>query len=336
MVCIMTSPSLQAKDTLSYTMNISMVDTLTAEQQQQFLYYFYEAERLILSSQIAEAKPLIKFCYFLNPKDATINHYLGHYAREEKNPLLMFTFYKRAFELDPSEYWNSYNYILLSTENKQLYLEGIANLESVIQNDERNAGALELLQKAYVGADMYTKALNVQDQLDSIYGYNEESATIRYRIHIATKNINKAIEEIERYLAVDPNNYAFQLQRVSLYFNTNQPYTKQIEACEALLKIDSRNAVCLNNLAWLLCIHDIDLTRAEQLSRKAIMADRSNAVFLDTYAWILYKMGDFQSALFYINQAYENIEKDTNKDIPKSTRTHIIKHRKEIKRKCKK
>lgn len=336
MVCIMTTPYIQANDTIPNTINISKVDTLTPEQQQQFLYYFYEAERLILSSQIAQAKPLITFCYLLNPNDATINHYLGHYAREDENPLLMFAFYKRAFELEPNEYWNSYNYILLSTENKKLYHEGIANLESVIQNDARNAGALELLQKAYLSADMYTKALNIQDQLDSIYGYNEASATMRYRIQLATKNINKAIEEIERYLQVDPNNYPFLLQRVSLYFTTNQPYTKQIEACEALLKIDSRNAICLNNLAWLLCIHNVDLTRAEQLSRKAIMTEPSNAVFLDTYAWILYKMGEYESALFYINEAYKKMDEETNKNITRSTKANITKHRKEIKRKCKK
>ena len=49
-------------------------DTLSIEEQQQFLYYFYAAERLIQTEQIEKAKPLVEFCYALNPNNATINN----------------------------------------------------------------------------------------------------------------------------------------------------------------------------------------------------------------------------------------------------------------------
>ena len=52
-------------------------DTLSVEEQQQFLYYFYEAERLIQTEQIEVAKPVVEFCYEINPNNATTNHYLG-------------------------------------------------------------------------------------------------------------------------------------------------------------------------------------------------------------------------------------------------------------------
>jgi hypothetical protein len=47
-------------------------------------------------------------------------------------------------------------------------------------------------------------------------------------------------------------------------------------------------------------------------------------------------MGEYESALFYINEAYKKMEEETNKNITKSTKSNITKHRKEINRKCKK
>jgi Tfp pilus assembly protein PilF len=84
----------------------------------------------------------------------------------------------------------------------------------------------------------------------------------------------------------------------------------------------------LNNLAWNLCIHGGDLTRAEELSRTTIMAEPRNPVFLDTYAWILYHLGEYETAWFYIQRAMDNQTEETTKEIRE--------HYKSIKRKCKK
>jgi tetratricopeptide (TPR) repeat protein len=78
-----------------------------------------------------------------------------------------------------------------------------------------------------------------------------------------------------------------------------------------------------NNLAWHLCISGGDLVLAEELSRATIMAEPSNPVFLDTYAWILYHLGKYQDALFYIQRAIDNVNENTKKE--------VIKHYKAIK-----
>ena len=52
-------------------------DTLSVEEQQQFLYYFYEAQRLIQKEDIEPAWELVQFCYALNPNDAAVNNYMG-------------------------------------------------------------------------------------------------------------------------------------------------------------------------------------------------------------------------------------------------------------------
>jgi predicted Zn-dependent protease len=299
--------------------------TLTKEQEQQFLYYYYEANRLILLQETEKARPIVEFCYLLNPNDANINNYLGYYAKEDGNIPEMIAYFKKAYELAPSDYWYNYNVLLLQTEIKDKQLEAINNLKAVAKANKRDEDVHAVLQKAYISLNLLPEALKVQDALDSIHGYNEQSAIQRYRLNTMMGKNKQAIQEIERYLKEEPENYQFHVFRLQLYEQTKQPADKLIEAYESVLRFDNRNMMWLNNLAWNICISGGDLNKAEELSRTTIMAEPSNSIFLDTYAWILYKKGDYEGAWFYIQRAKEHTTEETDKEIDK--------HWKAIKRK---
>lgn len=299
--------------------------TLTKEQEQQFLYYYYEANRLILLQETEKARPIVEFCYLLNPNDANINNYLGYYAKEDGNIPEMIAYFKKAYELAPSDYWYNYNILLLQTEIKDKQLEAINNLKAVAKANKRDEDVHAVLQKAYISLNLLPEALKVQDALDSIHGYNEQSAIQRYRLNTMMGKNKQAILEIERYLKEEPENYQFHVFRLQLYEQTKQPADKLIEAYESVLRFDNRNMMWLNNLAWNICISGGDLNKAEELSRTTIMAEPSNSIFLDTYAWILYKKGDYEGAWFYIQRAKEHTTEETDKEIKK--------HWKAIKRK---
>ena len=299
--------------------------TLTKEQEQQFLYYYYEANRLILLQETEKARPIVEFCYLLNPNDANINNYLGYYAKEDGNIPEMIAYFKKAYELAPSDYWYNYNILLLQTEIKDKQLEAINNLKAVAKANKRDEDVHAVLQKAYISLNLLPEALKVQDALDSIHGYNEQSAIQRYRLNTMMGKNKQAILEIERYLKEEPENYQFHVFRLQLYEQTKQPADKLIEAYESVLRFDNRNMMWLNNLAWNICISGGDLSKAEELSRTTIMAEPSNSIFLDTYAWILYKKGDYEGAWFYIQRAKEHTTEETDKEIEK--------HWKAIKRK---
>ena len=299
--------------------------TLTKEQEQQFLYYYYEANRLILLQETEKARPIVEFCYLLNPNDANINNYLGYYAKEDGNIPEMIAYFKKAYELAPSDYWYNYNVLLLQTEIKDKQLEAINHLKAVAKANKRDEDVHAVLQKAYISLNLLPEALKVQDALDSIHGYNEQSAIQRYRLNTMMGKNKQAILEIERYLKEEPENYQFHVFRLQLYEQTKQPADKLIEAYESVLRFDNRNMMWLNNLAWNICISGGDLNKAEELSRTTIMAEPSNSIFLDTYAWILYKKGDYEGAWFYIQRAKEHTTEETDKEIEK--------HWKAIKRK---
>ena len=300
---------------------------LSVEEEQQFLYYFYEAERLIQSEQIAEAKPLVEFCYALNPNDATINNYLGLYAQVEEDIAKMTEYFRRAYELNPEEYWFNHHVLMLKSKDKKTQQQAVKQMAQLAQKDKKNAELHETLQKAYILLEQYDKALEVQDCLDSINGYDAMSAMQRYRLHATLKQEKQAIYEIERYLDIDPDNYQFQVFRMQLYEQTQQPAEKMIVAYKAILKMDSRNIVVMNNLAWNLCLLKQDLVYAEQLSRATIMREPSNPIYLDTYGWIMYLLGDCQSALFYLERAIEYSGTEVEKE--------IATHYKKVQKACK-
>ncbi len=306
---------------------MNAANTLSVEEEQQFHYYFYEAQRLIQKQEITPAWELLQFCYALNPNDAAVNNYMGLFFEAFDKRDEASAYFRRAFELDPNTYWYQHALYLLQSKDKKQEKIAIRNLEKVAKSNSKDEDVHTMLQQAYIHIKDYKRALGVQDRLDSIVGYTGMSAMQRYRLNAMMKNSQQAIYEVERFLEEEPDNMQFQVFRAQLYEETQQPSEKMIVAYTALLRFEPRNLMLMNNLAWHLCISRHDLQRAEQLSRTTIMAEPSNPIFLDTYAWIMYMMGDYDTAYFYIQRAMEYVNEKTIKE--------VTEHRKAILKKLK-
>jgi len=74
-------------------------------------------------------------------------------------------------------------------------------------------------------------------------------------------------------------------------------------AFEALIAIDPKNSLALNNYAYFLSLRLVDLDKAENMSRLSIELDPNNPSNLDTYGWILYQKKNFESAKVYIEKS---------------------------------
>lgn len=72
------------------------------------------------------------------------------------------------------------------------------------------------------------------------------------------------------------------------------------------LEINPNEASLLNNYAYYLSVLDRQLDKAKEMSLKTVKEEPANSTFLDTYAWILFKMGDFEQAVIYIEKAVLN------------------------------
>jgi len=245
---------------------------LTAEEEQQFLYYFYEAQRLMEAEDYETAFDLVWFCYGLNPDDAIVNENIGDYYTGFRKPLEAIKHYERSRELDP--------------KNTPIYyrLEGL-----------------------YADMGDYKKALKARDMIDRQEGYSIYSAMSRYRLHAMAGETKKAIKAVNDYLKRDPANLQFLIFRMQLYEAVKAKTKDMVKAYESILAIEPHQPTVLNNYAYLLATRNGDLKKAEEMSRRSIQAEPQNPTFLDTYAWIMYLQGEKQLAKMYMQNAVRQL-----------------------------
>lgn len=80
------------------------------------------------------------------------------------------------------------------------------------------------------------------------------------------------------------------------------------EAYERALKIEPSNVLVLNNYAYYLSLRNINLEKAEQMSKKAVELDPGNGSNQDTYGWVLFKLGRYEEAKEWIGKAMQTGE----------------------------
>lgn len=116
---------------------------------------------------------------------------------------------------------------------------------------------------------------------------------------------NNAVEVLHEAVSISKSKEE-KLQVYNLlgecYRNTLN-FTESDKYFEEALKIDEKNILIRNNYSYYLALRNVNLIKAEELSRFTIQAEPENSTYLDTYAWILYKMGKNDKAKKYIEEA---------------------------------
>ena len=179
---------------------------------------------------------------------------------------------------------------------------------------------LNTMLSAYVHVGEWKKALAIQDELDRVTGYDAYSALTRYRIYAMWNKPKKAIQAVDTYLEIDPNDVRFLLFRLELMEQTGAKIKELYAMYERILALDPHNLMVMNNYAYHLATHKGDLKKAERMSAITIKEEPYNPVYLDTYGWILHMQGQDDLALFYLGRALYNVDSSSK------TRDEIQKH----------
>jgi tetratricopeptide (TPR) repeat protein len=87
-----------------------------------------------------------------------------------------------------------------------------------------------------------------------------------------------------------------------IYNNANMPKQAEKYYREAV-NMDPKNADYLNSLAYLLIDKDINVNEGVELAQKAHQLDPQNFNIIDTLGWGLYKQGNIEQAVQYLEQA---------------------------------
>lgn len=306
----------------AYAQKKEKKETISVEQEQQFTYYWYAAKQAIVEERYGDAYVLLKFCNAINPHDGATLCFIGIIEQGIGNQMLGLTYLHNAFEADPHDQWFQYAKALQELNSPVATAECLRVLEKAHEvqkngKEPEDENLLSQLQTLYLSTGQWTKALDIQDEIDRFKGYDAYSAILRYRVYDAINKPKKALAEVNRYLELDPTDIRFLLFKLDLFEKTKARKKEIYALCERVLELDPYNLMVLNNYAYLLACNKGDLQKAERMSAITIRQEPNNPIFLDTYGWILHLQGQDDLARFYLQKALWNETEETHEDIKK-------------------
>lgn len=120
----------------------------------------------------------------------------------------------------------------------------------------------------------------------------------------ALKQYSQAVTYYQGSVALDPMQIEVWLQLGMQADNAGMDSVSTNAYYEAL-RIDPRNPMACNNLAYALAVKDASLDTAKTLAWRALQQQPTNAAYLDTYAWVLFRRGEYEKARTYVQQAIQ-------------------------------
>lgn len=196
-------------------------------------------------------------------------------------------------------------YLALANEELGHYGKALAYYEAIpvanadVQTQFQKA-RLYHLQKNYEQSKIVLNDLHRQfpDQAITLY-MAEAELWFEDNIHHARAITEQALQQ-------HPSNHDL------LYYSAMlAEQDKDIATCEAhlqaILADDPRHANALNALGYVLTNHTKRYAEAHRYISQALLQEPANPAFLDSKGWVLFHLGDYGNALFYLEKAYAEL-----------------------------
>ena len=187
-----------------------------------FLYYFYEGQQGVMRSDYTKALAMFSFANRLNDKDAATHENLGYLYQGMQQADKALEHYKQAYELDPMSYWSTYASTLFSKGDNK---EATKVLEKTCKLLPKEIDAFEALSAIYSAQSEYKKALKVQDKIEQIEGINAYNTYSRYQLLLHLNQPKKALQALDKYLALNPDDLNYQAAKAELLLTTEKDTT---------------------------------------------------------------------------------------------------------------
>lgn len=129
------------------------------------------------------------------------------------------------------------------------------------------------------------------------------------RIYGGQGRLDEALAALDAARAIDANDVAVAVLTGMLH-QQRENYQAATEAYELALGLSPRNAVALNNLAWIMAHKVGDQDKALELAQRAKEVSPGDPSVSDTLGWILYQRGIYQRAASLLEEASERLPRN--------------------------
>lgn len=180
-------------------------------------------------------------------------------------------------------------------------------INTAVSLNPEEANNWVMLAELYIANDSIEKLIKVADEAEKLFPDNTAWAYYKVMGLVQLDRKAEAISLIDHYTATLADKYnVFKSLILSIkgdFLTADSLYSAAFECYEKALELNPNNYITLNNYAYFLSECNLDLTKAEKMSNKTILAEPQNSTYIDTYAWILFKQGDLKGAKFYMERA---------------------------------
>jgi len=228
--------------------------------------------------------------YMQSLKDSTLT----------KDAITVFKNFERVYPTD----WRSYLYlgVLYKSEKKDSIAEKYLN--KTTQTANWNGDAWWQLGWFYFDKQNFETTIEVKTKAKQ---YVPDDSRVFLLLGIAYNRIQMNADArvaLERAVELNPNDVN-ALSSLGLTYDALKMHIESDSTYERTLRIDSHYALVLNNYAYSLSERNVQIDRAEEMSKESLQKDSTNASYLDTYGWILFRLGRYEEAAKYIKKAVD-------------------------------
>ena len=208
-------------------------------------------------------------------------------------------------EINFSEYNIYFELIAGDCERQLNNLEsGLIHFKNVIKRipsfaqGYRMAGTILIEQERYIEAEKLIKIGVVKAN------HGEELRPILAEALLKLNKINEANEHLNNLLATHGKNKEI-LSEIARSYQNGELFAKSDSIYEIIVKMDSTDALILNNYSYSLADRNVNLDRAAILIKKALVLEPNNSFYLDTMGWVYFRLKKFNLARKFIQKSIE-------------------------------
>lgn len=184
------------------------------------------------------------------------------------------------------------------------YDRAIENMQKAVKNFPDHF-AINLLLGLCLGQQEHHK--EAEPHLEKAANLQPNDFTANYAYGFTLNRLGKtddALVYLRKTLNIDPKN-AQIWGTIGMIYDNRGEFDKCDEAYEKAMRLDSTDALVLNNYAYSLSERGIQLDRALRMVNDALEADPENPSYLDTKGWIYFQREDYENAEKFIRLSLE-------------------------------
>ena len=243
-----------------------------------------------------------------HPADTTSNMFLAAYYAESGDNEKCKELLKKNYDLYPQKFSTLFQWVLALYQLEEWNNLETAVTEALIKYPD-NPDLAQLLGIAHFRMGETDKAIVSYRNLERIALSKKDTTSLvaayslLAELHYGKKESKEAFAYFKKVLKLKPddigtlNNYAYYLALEGK--NMKQAYQMSKKTIEA----EPDNPTFLDTFGWILFLMDKPLEAKAQFKHAMLYGGTENADILDHYAEVLFKLGEYDLAFIYWNQA---------------------------------